>query len=149
MNRSPEESSKSAELYVVRTKILISYGYCFVWLFVATHSVCTVFYRERVLSINGALKLIKSLIDGGFQRQWEISTGNQENICVFENMLCQKELSLATALLFFHFMHPHVMSRIQFGSCTWFAIICLDLWATICEWVSFKAWVIQFDTMSC
>ena len=148
LKRSPEGSSKSVELYAVHTKILISY--CFVWLFVATHSVCRLFYWERVLSINGALKLIKSQIDGGFQRQWEISTGNQENICVFENTLCPKELSLATALLFFHFLHPDVRSRIQFGSCTWFVLlICCDLCATICEWVLLKTCVIQFDIMSC
>ena len=51
------------------------------------------FMGSGVLSINGALKEIKSQIDGGFQRQWEIGARKQEKheiFCVFENMLCPK-----------------------------------------------------------
>ena len=47
------------------------------------------FYGQRVFPINGALKLIKSQIDGGFQRQWEIGAGKQDIFCVFETSHAQ------------------------------------------------------------
>ena len=84
LKRSPKGSSKSVELYAVHTKILISwyltalFGY--LWPLIQFGQF---FYLERVLSINGALKLIKIQIGGGFQRQWEISTGNQEKHRIF------------------------------------------------------------------
>ena len=94
----PEGRLKSVELYAVHTKIskpkvnaLLNMYWFFYW--------------DRVLLMNCAPRSIKSQIDVGFQRQWEVFTGKHEKHGIF---VFWKHLpigpSAASALLLFHWL---------------------------------------------
>ena len=143
MNRSPEESSKSAELYFVRTKILISYGYCFVWLFVATHSVCTVFLLGAGI-INKWCPKINQITN----RRWiSEAVGNKyrksrEYLCFWKHVMPKGTFTCHGITL----LSLHAPTCYEQNSVWFMYLICNNLLRS----VSYNLWMsIQFDIMSC